>query len=375
VVPRWLALFLLAAIAPWVSYGAVFPTAAVLAWIAWRRVRDTRTWPAVWTPAATAVILGAALALAYWLYLRRQIAHPWLAPMWDDVLQPPGAPSARALAQALADVLGVPLWYLFPGVSAVAAVLGLVGVVALPATGRWPLLWCWLGSASLAAAAALANVYVVARGRFLLFLAPPLIVGVAAGLARGCDFALRRLGRDTAGWTGVAVAAAMALAWGAQSIDRRLRPETRRPEPFVFDVIQDVEPLVARLDAERVPPSTVLVGRYAADPFRYYSRGRLGGARLMSFRGHPVGDEFQSWLMERDDGWVLLVDEEAGSYRRALETAAFAVEPAATARGAVVWRISRRVSRPRTPPGTRVGGGVATGSGTGTAGSPRGPVE
>jgi hypothetical protein len=257
-----------------------------------------------------------------------------------------------------------PLQYLVPAVGPLAAVRAVIGAAALPSRGRGAVLWCWLGSAALAGGCAAANLYVVAHGRFLLFLAPAVIVCVATGLARCCDLALHRLGRRAAAGVAVVLSAAWAVAWGAQSLQRRLPPDTARPRPFVFDVIQDVPALVSWLDARRVPPSMLLVGRYAADPFRYYSRGRLDGARLMGFGGHGYGAEFTAWLAGRREGWLLLVSEEAGSYRRTLSGAAFHIQEVAAARGAVVWYVTREASPQRTPQGTRDGVGAPSGPGT-----------
>jgi hypothetical protein len=161
----------------------------------------------------------------------------------------------------------------------------------------------------------------------------------------------------------VCAAAAWAIAWGGLSVYRRLQPDAAHPQPFLFDVIQDVDPLVAGLLDRALPPLELGVGRQAADAFRYYARGRLPGARLMGFGGHAYGREFADWLQERDQAWMLLVAEEAGSYRRTLEGSSFRIEPLASARGALVWRITPAASRPRTPAGNRAAAGGASGPG------------
>jgi hypothetical protein len=357
---RWLALAGLSAAGPWISYGAPFPTAAALGWIAWRTMRTGGRRGAA-AAVVTTAIFAVGVAAAYVVYLRGQVAHPLLPLMWDDALRETGLPFTLAVAARSGDAVRQSLVYLFPTVWPAAAALALIGVSALPPGGRGALLWCWAAAAVLAGGCAAARLYVVSHGRFLLFLAPPLVVSVTAGLARCCDLALRRFGPRATAVAAIALSAACALSWGAQSLRRRLPPDTGRPRPFVFDVMQDVPALVDWLDARRVPPSALLIGRYAADPFRFYSRGRLEGARLMGFRGHGYGAEFGEWLEGRSQGWMLLVDEEAGSYRRTLAAASFRIETVASARGAVVWRVTREASPPRTPPDIRAGGGAPTG--------------
>jgi hypothetical protein len=333
---RLLALLLgLLAVAPWLSFGAVFPIAAALAWGAlrlrqggWRASRGGLV--------SAAVLFAASLGAVYVLFVRRQAASWFLLELWRDELHSGrGLPSAGVMARALGDVHRVALGYFFPQVWPVAALLVAVGLFAWPRRWRGVILWAWLGAGTLATGAALAGLYLITHGRFVLFLAPPLILLSAAGLVRVTEW----VGRPS---MGVPLAAVAALWWSGQAIAHRVRPAHSDPRRyFLYDVLHDVEPLIARLDRAGVPPRSVMVSRYAADSFRYYSRGRLQGAIVGGVLDRDFGAGLDRWLPTlQGEGWLLLVDEEAeGGRRAALNARGLQVREADTTRGARLWEV------------------------------------
>jgi hypothetical protein len=147
------------------------------------------------------------------------------------------------------------------------------------------------------------------------------------------------------------LAAAAGLAWSAEAVVHRLRPVRSDPARyFLYDVVHDVEPLIARVAELGVPSRRLLVSRHAAYPFLYYSRGRLASADVTGILERDFGATLERWLPTLDGGpgWLLLLDEEAeGGRRMALAERGWVVEEEAAARGVRLWRVSRP-SPPRT---------------------------
>jgi hypothetical protein len=330
-------LFAVVVIAPWVSVGAVFSIGAGLAWVLVRSVRSGG-WRAARAWILIALSLGVALAAAYVFVLRRQLASPLLVELWRGERLEGGI---LAFPRTLADFVLVLPRYLFPGVWPMAAALAALGA------WRWrdarSLLTClWLGAGALAAAAAACGLYVVGHGRFLLFAAPPLVLWLSAGLVEAGRAAVGPLGR----WLGTAVAVLVSLAWSAHALALRARPPAEPPY-FLYDVLQDIEPLIHQLDGAGVPPNRVMVSRYAADAFRFYSRGRLPGAYVCGIvECRDFGVALDRWLPGVSaEGWLILVAEEADPRRRrGLVERGFDVDEARVTRGARLWRITRRAA-------------------------------
>lgn len=342
------ALAMLLVATPWVSFGALFPAAAALTFatlLTWRRGGPRPT--AVWL--ATALGFGISLWAAFAATLRRQLTNPFLRQVWQDEL--PSELSLGGSVRSLWDVHAASLPYLFPRAWLVALGLALVGGCTWPAKQRAFLLWMWLGTATLAALASAGGLYVLEQGRFLLFLAPPLLLLTSGGLVASLERAWPRRGSALA----ISVAMLCALFWTDQAISHRLRPAGSDPARyFLFDIVHDVAPLIDRLDRDRVPPHAVMVSRYAAYSFRYYRRGRLPGAFVCgSLECRDFSPAFDRWLASMEgDGYLLLTDEEAVR-RQALEEGGFEIQEIATARGACVWRIRRARAGEASPPRTR----------------------
>jgi hypothetical protein len=322
-------------VAPWLSFGAVFVIAAVFAWAAVHLIRQ-RGWRNAPRWLGPALLGAASLAVLYVTFLRRQATSWFLLEMWREELPSgPGLPSAAVLARAVWDVHRVALEYFFPQVWPVAAVLVATGLLAWPRTGRAQILWAWLGAGALAAGAALAGLYLTTHGRFVLFLAPPLVLLASAGLVRAGEW----MGRPS---IAVALAAMASLWWSGQAIAHRVRAEPSDPRRyFLHDVIHEVDPLIARLSEAGVPAHAVMVSRYAADPFRYYSRGRLAGAFVPAVLDRDFAAAVDRWRTTQEgEGWLILLDEEAqGGRRVALNEKGLAVQEVAATRGGLLWRV------------------------------------
>lgn len=333
---------------PWLSFGGLFPAAAVLALLALDAWRGQGSRMCFWIAAlALALALGATL----WLVLARQASSPFLREVWRAEMEG-GAGAPSRIATALFQVHRVSLPYFFPAVWPVALALALIGAFTWPREGRGTLLWLWLATGALTGIAAALGLYVLAHGRFVLFLAPPLLLLASGGLLALLE---RAVGRGRGGAAAMLLAAAVGIAWSAQAVAHRLRPVRHDPARFfLFDVVEDVEPLISWLERERVPARNVMVSRYAEYPFRYYSRGRLQGAAVCGLLAcRDFGQALDRWLARtRGERFLLLVDEEAqrgGGKRRALVERGLEIEEAASARGAQLWRIRpREASPPRT---------------------------
>jgi len=335
-----IALALLLIATPWVSFGALFPATAAMLFATLRSWRQGGPrLAAAWLAAALG--FGLSIAAAFATTLSRQVASPLLRQVWESEL--PREFSLPGLGRALWTVHAASIPYLFPGIGPVALCLAIVGACVWPAKQRAFLIWMWLGSAAMAALTAAAGFYILEEGRFLLFLAPPFLLLTSGGLVASLDRAWPRRGAVLA----ISIAVLGAAFWSGQAIAHRLHPVRSDPARyFLFDIVHDVAPLIDRLDRDGVLPKTVMVSRYAANPFRYYRRGRLTGAFVCgSIECRQFQPAFDHWLAGVEtEGYLLLTDEEAeASRRQALEESGLEIHEIATARGASLWKI-RRVS-------------------------------
>jgi hypothetical protein len=336
----WAGLLGVLLVAPWVSFGGLFMVTAALAAVlehVARRPDRRQQW------GMAALLWLSSLAAVYILALRRQAANWWFFDAWRQDLLLPGAVGVVDVGRALFRPHAVVVPYLFPFVWPGALLLVVVGLAGWPPAERRFLLWLWLGAGAAASAAGLANLYMPWHGRLLLFLAPPLVMAAAAGLARLA--AGLRLG---AHWT-VLAAAALSLWWSGAAVAHRLRStQTEARSFFVYDVLHDVEPLISRLDRQGVPGRRVMVSRYAASSFRYYSRGRLADATVCW--GLECLDQARlvaGWLDRLPgEGWMILIDQETGGHRQLLARRGFEWRTAAQARGTRLWQVTRRAGGP-----------------------------
>lgn len=324
------------AVAPWVTFGAAFPIAVTLAWgwavWWWRGAAPARRW---WLAASAVYALS--FAAVYRFILAAQSTNPSLRAFWRtrrfvDTPTPPlelAWEATARYARVLFEFVFHELWW-------AALPLVLLGVLAWPRRSRPLLLWLALGCAAATVAAALADRYLIAEGRLLLYGVPPLLLAAAAGLtalggrlwpARGATLA-------------VAVAALVSIGWSALAIAHRLPPHHNRPKLyFRYDILHDIEPLIAAVERHAAPGEPIYVAQYSSRPFVFYRRGRLPGATICMEPCNPY-DSAQAWGRQLDRrGWAIITDDESGLVVRELRKLGLTLTTVATARGMVLWEV------------------------------------
>ena len=339
--PARLALVGVLALTPWLTFGALFPVLAVLAWgwaARWRGLAaDARRDWAIATGAFLVSVLGV------WAFAwRGQVAGPGLRLFWTAYLLGGADLSLPQKVVAAAErYLALSMSYLFPLPLALPALaLAIVGAATWPAPHRAFLLWLHLGTAAFCIAAVVTDHYLLAQGRLLLFVAPTLLLWIAHAFAE--------IGRWTrAGSLVLVIPITVVLWWSQQALAHRVW--TSRSDPqlyFRFDVLHDVNVVVERA-ATLVPPGApLLVSRYAAYAFQVYARGRLSQATYCKVYCADEAPLVGEWVAGvTDGGWVILTDEETAALHAYLIRAGFAAVPRATARGVQLWQITR--TRPK----------------------------
>jgi hypothetical protein len=337
------ALAALLAAAPWTTFGSVFPIGAAFLWAAsraWRAPHARRAF------AGLSLVYALSFVAAYTVVVREQSMLPRLVLSWhSDMARLHERPWPFPLLQVSCLYAQVALVNTFGRLWPAAIALAALGAWTWPRPGRALLMWQVAGGGALAATAALMGRYVVSQGRFLVFAAPALIVLVAGGLAALTAIASRRLPRATPAWT-AAAAAVVALAWSVQALAWRVRPyHNDQTRYFRFDILHDVDPLIGETARRAAAADPVITSRYTGEQFRFYARGRLPQTFVCT-RANCLdeGPAIRTWLEGvKDRGWMILLEEEDRPWRRqAVRQAGFAVQEAATARGARLWEIRRR---------------------------------
>lgn len=339
----WLPLLGVVTVAPWVSFGGVFAVLATLIVMAAHSLRAGAPRDRIaWLVVAAAFL--SSLAAAYFLVVRQQASNPRLLGEWEDELVS-GAAGLPPMARVFGRYFTVAAEYTFPGLGPLALVLMAVGALTWPRRHRWLLLSLALGTAAAATASALAGAYLI-TGRLLLCAAPTSILLASSGIVYGGDRAAGWLRPGRVSWLGAVAAVALGLWWSAHSVVQRVRPPGNDVQRyFLDDVLHDVGTLVDRLELLAAPGDPVMTSRYSGDQFRYYARGRLPGAMVCRRINCPEeGPAMLRWLAGvQGRGWMILLTEEDRPWRRRfVEKAGFDVQVAATARGAVLWRVTRR---------------------------------
>ncbi|HEY5999998.1 MAG TPA: UbiA family prenyltransferase [bacterium] len=336
---RPLAAALLAA--PWVSFASVFPIAGAIGW----------GWAAPWRDAAAAtrrrwaaltLLYALSFALALAAAVHRQAGNPLLLQAWEsDLARGDAQPFAVRTASVATDCVRVTFSYFFPGLELIALPLAALGLVAWTRPGVSILRFLAVSTFSLTVAAVLAHRYIAAQGRFLLFAAPLVLLCVASGIAELGRRLQPVVGPRLAGAAPLAVAAAAAVAWTGAAVEHRLPPYRNDvARYFRYDILHDVEPLVAAAASAIGPGEPVLVSFGCARPFRWYAQGRLPDATALSPPLTPAdaARALRAWT-DRTRCWVLLLDEEERSWERMTVRAGFRRSVAATARGAQLWEL------------------------------------
>ncbi len=332
------AFVVLVTLAPWCSYGGQFAIGATLAW-GWLR----------WWPGADAttrrrwliisIVFALSFAAAYSYALRgqansqtlRHFWHPWMFRRRRDSVP-------WKVLIATWRYLWLSTTFLFAGAWPFLIPVAALGAAVWPRRGRALLWWNYAAPGALAVGAALADRYLLAEGRLLLFAAPPLLLAAAAGLDAG-----GRRWRAHPQTLALVAALTLSLAWSAMAIAHRLPPYRNDLHAyFRYDILHDVDALLA--DAERIVPAQapMFVSMYASKSFLYYARGRFADATICIEPCPKIGDVFDAWLDGLSGtGWMLVLDEERDSYAVRLPTRGATRRVVAGARGGELWEIEK----------------------------------
>jgi hypothetical protein len=185
---------------------------------------------------------------------------------------------------------------------------------------------------------------VVTRARLLLFAAPALALLAAGGLAFAAETLARWTRRPSAAGWAAGAAAAVALVWSAGALARRVAPEPGPPPYFRYDVLQDVDAVIAEAARQAAPTEPVITSRYSGEQFRFYQRGRLPQAFVCTRHNcRDEGPPMRAWFESvADRGWMILLAEEDRPWRReAVRHAGFHLREAGSGRGTRLWEIRR----------------------------------
>lgn len=267
---------LLCAISPWLAYGTVFPLGALLPILLILKPQAGSRRASFAIGATGLLTLGASLAGVWLLVAGKQAADPSLAAFTANwYIQPLDPHSwARACFYAALAAVGLffPLeWFLpiFGGaeLAVLAAAASAIWLLALLGLGTWPRrgrleLAAWLLGPYLAMlGAALFALYPFGVPRMTQFWAPPMIVVVAAGLARlgraACLVVLRQ-GRPAL--LGAALLGVLPVAL-----------IIREPVCHCYHFYHDFPKMLATLERKRAPGEFVLVELGAVPCVRYYA--------------------------------------------------------------------------------------------------------
>ena len=338
--PTLLVLLLLAT--PWLAFGAVFVAAGTLTATAGRARANGPQARALWVCALLAFALS--LAFAFAIALDAQSSQPRLRATWANDLSSTETLSIDAVSHVITTAGAALLPYLFPGLWPLAAGAIVLGAVTWPSPGRRQLIGLLLATSAAVLIAALAGRYVVAHGRFLLFLAPVLVLTAAGGLCAVCARIAALARMPAVRHVAPLVAAGLAVHWSIDSITHRTRARGDEPPDFHRDVLHDVDAMITAA-ARQVPAhEPIMISRYTGEPFRFYARGRLPHALVCTrVECRNEGPVLADWLGGvRERGWmILLAEEDLPLRRRVMREAGFEVEIAALSRGARLWRLTR----------------------------------
>lgn len=338
-----LALLLVLASAPWLTFGALFPLLAALVWgwVVGFRTASTagrRAW------LAGSVLFACSFIAVHQLALTRQATSPRLRAFWQPALfADSAAPPLAQVADAVARYFSISTTYLFPTVWPAVIGFAVIGLAAWPARWRGFVVWLVAGPALFTVAAALTDRYVLAPGRLLLFATPGLLLPAAAGLARVGAFAGR-----AGGAAAIALAIATATGWSATAIRQRLPPyRNDLARYFLYDTLHD---LPAALDAaEPIVPAgePLFVSLFTSKQFAYYGRGRLAWATMCLEPCPTYWDDHLPAFLRRVDrrGWLLLLDEEAPRHAQVVKAAGLGFARRAQTRGTQLWVLVRDPAR------------------------------
>jgi uncharacterized membrane protein len=265
-----------ALVAPWFAYGAVFPIAALLPLLLMRGVRENARKRFVGPGLAglAALLVG---FLSVWLTAARgQAADAALAEyssLWYLPLGDPGQ-WARPLAHVAATTLMLlypPEWLApmstfwqvvaFNGLTVIHVLLAIIGIAFWPRRGRREIAWWVLAPVLAMAVAAALGRYPLGVERMMQFWAPPVLLAIGMGVAvvwrHLAGAVLRRPGHALLTVVGLGV---LPLAY-----------MIREPLECRYYIYHDFPAVLTTLEQKRQPGEPVFVELFAAPCVRYYA--------------------------------------------------------------------------------------------------------
>jgi hypothetical protein len=327
------ALVALTVAAPWMTYGSAFTVAALFAWgwLCWWRAASpvARRW---WL--AANICYAASFALVFLLFLDSQSTSARLHAHYQayDLHVAAGSLLARAAIGAHRYVR-LTVGYPFLGLWPAALFPVLLGAWRWPRPGRGLLCWLYLGAGVCAVAAALGGRFLLAKERLLLFALPQVLLAAAAGLETIC----RLFGRKRGAAIALACAAVFSIVWTSRAIAYRVAPRGERY--FVFDVLHDVDAMIATAATIVPAAGPIYIGQHASHAFAYYSHGRLAGATVC-VEPCDQREVTGTWLQQNGGrGWMIVTTDEAKWYAEFLAAQGIAYAERAHARGIRLWAV------------------------------------
>jgi hypothetical protein len=333
---------ILVALAPWCTYGGQFAIGATLAWgwLCWWPGADSATrrrWLLI------SVVFALSFAAAYLFALGEQANSKSLNYFWRQYTftRRPDSFTWKVLVAGF-RYLSLSTTFLFAEGWPLLIPLAALGAAVWPRRGQALLLWSYAAPGALAIGAALADRYLLAKGRLVLFAAPPLLLAAAAGL----DAASRRW-RAHPQMPAIAVAVTLCLVWSATAIAHRLPPYRNDVDAyFKYDTLHDVDALLAAAERSVPPGAPLFVSMYASKSFLYYARDRFADATMCLEPCPKFGDVFDDWVRGlTGSGWVLVLDEEREGYAVRLPAQGARLRIVDRARGSELWQVEKGVSQ------------------------------
>ena len=322
-------------VAPWVSFAALFSVVAVLmwGWLVWWPQADRaarRDW------VVTTLAFAASFAASYVLIVGEQSTDPGIHGYWEPLLAAErGLSVPRRLLVAARSFAAVSPRYFFPGAWPLFVPIAAVGALAWPRPQRAFLIWLYGASAALAVIAAAFDRYVLLHGRFVLFSAPVLLLWFANGLTTAARWARVRAASELA----LVVCAVLATYWTTDAIRHRIQdvPTVH----FRYDVLQDMDDMIAQTVATIADGDPVLISHYGGDAFPLYARNRLPQARYCEAGSRDFASMTRDWLGAiRDRGWMIITDEESSGLGPWVDDQGFAHVTRRRARGLALWEVT-----------------------------------
>ena len=223
----------------------------------------------------------------------------------------------------------------------------MIGSWAWPRRLRGFLLCLCVGTAGATVAAALANRYLLAHGRLLLFAAPPYILLVAAGLVEVGRWVSCQRGN----WIGVAIAVMVSLVWCSASGGCIASASITARGDTTFSTTRSTTwSRSSRYAAEAAASGdAVLASNRTAYQFRFYAHVYMPDATVCLWyqcQTRPT-QLLQQWLLTvQARGWLFLLDDEADALAALIDPVQFDRQAVALTRGAQLWQITRRSNGP-----------------------------